>query len=75
MRLGLAPVAHLHHVVALVDVREVAETSQTVRAQCGLGTPTQQGLTVDVSHMRTFYDPLVLESPLDRFEYFTIKIY
>ena len=43
VRLGLAPVAHLHHVVALLDVREVTEASQTVRAQCGLGTHLSRG--------------------------------
>ena len=43
VRLGLSPEVHLHHVVALLDVREVAEASLTVRAQCGLGTPLSRG--------------------------------
>ena len=51
-------VVHLHHVVALLDVREVAVASLIVGAQCGLGTPTQQGLTVDVSNMKTFHEVL-----------------
>ena len=58
VRLGLSPVAHLHHVVALLDFREVAVASLTLRVHCGLGTPTLQGLTVDVSNMKTFHEIL-----------------
>ena len=41
-------VAHLHHVVGLLDVREVAEASLTVRVQCGAelcdwGLPLSRG--------------------------------
>ena len=51
VRLGLAPVAHLHHVVALLDVREVSDCEGPVWT----GDSPQQGLTVDVSNMKTFH--------------------